>query len=67
MLIAVFLTFKIRNQESMRGIDNWWRCPCATMVTLLKAYNICVTMVAQGHRHQLSMDEDLKRESLCLY
>ena len=37
------------------------------METLVKAYNICVTMVAQGHRHQLSMDEDLKRESLCLY
>ena len=35
--------------------------------TLVKAYNICVTMVAQGHRHQLSMDEDLKRESLGLY
>ena len=25
------------------------------MVTLVKAYNICVTMVAQGHRHQLSI------------
>ena len=37
------------------------------METLVKAYNICVTMVAQGHRHQLSMDEDLKREPLCLY
>ena len=23
--------------------------------TLVKAYNICVTMVAQGHRHQLSI------------
>ena len=25
------------------------------METLVKAYNICVTMVAQGHRHQLSI------------
>ena len=25
------------------------------METLVKAYNICVTVVAQGHRHQLSI------------
>ena len=25
------------------------------METLVKAYNICVTMVAQGHRHLLSI------------
>ena len=25
------------------------------MEMLVKAYNICVTMVAQGHRHQLSI------------
>ena len=25
------------------------------METLVKAYNICVTLVAQGHRHQLSI------------
>ena len=27
------------------------------METLVKAYNICVTMVAQGHRHQLSIPQ----------
>ena len=29
------------------------------METLVKAYNICVTMVAQGHRHQLSIPPTL--------
>ena len=27
------------------------------METLVKAYNICVTVVAQGHRHQLSIPQ----------
>ena len=29
------------------------------METLVKAYNICVTMVAQGHRHQLSIPHNI--------
>ena len=29
------------------------------METLVKAYNICVTMVAQGHRHQLSIPQTI--------
>ena len=34
------------------------------METLVKAYNICVTMVAQGHRHQLSIPQILYDEFL---
>ena len=33
------------------------------METLVKAYNICVTMVAQGHRHQLSIPHLSQAES----
>ena len=34
------------------------------METLVKAYNICVTVVAQGHRHQLSIPPDIYHEKI---
>ena len=37
------------------------------METLVKAYNICVTMVAQGHRHQLSIPQSFDCLFDCLY